>query len=228
MLPRFVGNLGLADVVTATNAALGFVAVAAATVDPALAARVILLAAVADGLDGVIARVRGGTPMGEFLDSLADVASFSVAPAALVWALGRGWAGDDHVLLAVAVALPALFVTAGVVRLALYTALDVGADHTEGVQTTLAGTILAAAVLAGATPTVALAATAAFVYLMVSRVPYPDLLVRDALVMGFVQMGAVLLPNVLDGVFPKALLVAALAYLVLAPLFYWRNGNGDE
>ena len=55
MQPRFVGRLGVADAVTATNAALGFLATAAAVVDPGLAARLVLLAAIADGLDGVVA-----------------------------------------------------------------------------------------------------------------------------------------------------------------------------
>lgn len=218
--PRFVGNFGLADAVTAANAALGFAAVAAAAVDPYLAARVVLLAAVADGLDGVIAQVRGGTPLGEFLDSLADVVSFCVAPAAVVFALAAD--GQSHpVGLAVAVGVPALFVVAGVVRLALYTAFDVGEDSTEGVQTTLAATILAAGVLAGLPPVAVLGATAVFVYLMVSRVEYPDLLPRDAVLMGVVQMAAILLPALVDAVFPKALLAAALGYLLLAPWFYW-------
>jgi CDP-diacylglycerol--serine O-phosphatidyltransferase len=222
MLPRFVGDLGLADAVTAANAALGFAAVVAATVDPVLAARLVLLAAIADGLDGVIAEWRGGTRVGEYLDSLADVVSFCVAPAALVVGLvGPAWGEVDAGLVA-AVGVPALFVTAGVVRLALYTAFDVKAAYTEGVQTTLAATILAAAVLAGAGATLALAATGVFAFLMVSTVEYPDLFARDALAMGVVQAGAVLAPAAFDAFLPKLLLVAALAYLLLAPRYYWR------
>ena len=50
MRPRFVGRLGPADVVTAGNAALGFVAAVLTAVDVHLAAKVILLAAMADRL----------------------------------------------------------------------------------------------------------------------------------------------------------------------------------
>jgi CDP-diacylglycerol--serine O-phosphatidyltransferase len=222
MLPRFVGDLGLADAVTAANAAVGFVATAVAFADPMLAARLVLLAAIADGLDGVIARRRGGTPVGEYLDSLADVVSFCVAPALLVVALMRPGFGSPDSMLAAVVGVPALFVVAGVVRLALYTAYDVTEAETEGVQTTLAATILAAAVLAGVPPTAVFAATAVFVYLMVSAVTYPDLLARDALFMGVVQAGAVLAPTAANAAFPKALLVAAMGYLVLSPIAYWR------
>lgn len=230
MQPRFVGRMSAADAVTVANAALGFAAGAAAAVNPGLSARLILLAAIADGLDGVLARAYGSTQMGEFLDSLADVASFSVAPALLVFAVARlRWGPFDAPTLAVAAAvgLPALFVAVGVVRLGLYTAYDLGADTTEGVQTTLASTILAAAYLGGITDaTVLLGATAAFLYLMVAPVEYPELYARDALVLGFVQILAVVFPGVLDGVFPRALLVAALAYMILGPRFYWRETEG--
>ncbi|MFC7045507.1 protein sorting system archaetidylserine synthase [Halobacteriaceae archaeon GCM10025711] len=226
MRPRFVGRLGLADAVTATNAALGFVAVAAVAVDPTLTARLILLAAIADGLDGIIAKWRGGTPIGPHLDSLADVASFGIAPAMLVFVgLDDPWTAGDPLYLAAALVVPALFVTMGVVRLAFYTAYDKNDDHTQGVTTTLAATILAASVLSGVSGAVLLGATLGFSYLMVATVTYPDLYPRDAFVMGAIQALAVLVPDAFGGLFPKALLAWALAYLVLAPWFYWRSAD---
>jgi len=87
MQPRFVGRLGAADAVTVANAALGFLATAAALIDVTLAARLILVGAITDALDGIVARRRGSTPAGVYLDSLADVASFGVAPAVLVVAV---------------------------------------------------------------------------------------------------------------------------------------------
>jgi CDP-diacylglycerol--serine O-phosphatidyltransferase len=224
MEPRFVGRLGAADVVTAANAALGFAAAAAASLSPALAARLVLLAAIADGLDGVLARRFGGTDAGEHLDSLADVASFAVAPAVLVFAVGRAQWGLADPRIAAAVLLPALFVAIAVVRLAIYTVEDAGNHSTEGVQSTLAATLLAGGYLAGIVePAFLLGAVGLLCYLMVAPVTYPDLYPRDALVLGGLQALAVLFPEAVKGVFPRALLVAALAYLVLAPRFYWRE-----
>ncbi|WP_232701531.1 protein sorting system archaetidylserine synthase [Halobacterium wangiae] len=223
MHPRFVGRLGVADAVTSANAALGFVAVVAATVDVELAARLVLLAAIADGLDGLLARRYGSTPAGEHLDSLADVASFGVAPAFIVAArVGDTWGfAAPRALLAVGIC--ALFVAAGVVRLGMYTAYDTGNAHTEGVPTTLAATLLAAGVLAGVSdPLVVVAATGVLTVLMVTTITYPDLYPRDALAMGVVQAAALLAPLALSRSFPRALLAWALAYLLLAPRFYWR------
>jgi CDP-diacylglycerol--serine O-phosphatidyltransferase len=235
--PRFVGRLGLADAITVANAALGFVAAAVATVNPTIAARLILLAAIADGLDGVVARKRGGTPAGEYLDSLADVASFAVAPAVFVFALARrefvagGALADASVLLALGV--PAAFVAMAVVRLGLYTAYDLGDSYTEGVQTTLAATVLATLHLAGIAGIVGvsegvllLAVAGISVYLMVAPVTYPELFARDALLLGGLQALALLFPAFAGRVFPRALLLFALAYLLLAPRFYWRSPRG--
>ena len=233
MQPRFVGQLSFADAVTVSNAALGFVAVVVAPVDAHLAARLVLLAAVADGLDGVVARRYGGSPAGEYLDSLADVASFAVAPAVVVVAVVReAWSlsiGTPNARTALAVGLPALFVAMAVTRLGMYTAYDTATWYTEGAPSTLAATVLASAVLAGTTnPQVLLAGTAAFVYLMVSTVQYPDLLARDALLMGVVHSLAVLFPRALGMTFPYALLTLGLAYLTLSPRFYWRDGGAGE
>jgi CDP-diacylglycerol--serine O-phosphatidyltransferase len=228
MVPRFVGRLGPADAVTTANAALGFLAVVVAFADLALAARLVLLAAIADGLDGVLARRYGGSEAGPYLDSLADVASFGVAPAVVVYAaVDAAWpaaVGTLSVRGLATTALPALFVAAAVVRLALYTAYDADDAATEGVQSTLAATIIGAAVLAGVgRPVVLLSVTAAFVYLMLAPVEYPDLLARDALLMGVVHALAVLAPTYAGRSFPFALLTLGLAYLLFSPFFYWRE-----
>lgn len=226
MQPRFLERLGLADLVTVANAALGFVAVALAVVDPGLAARLVLLAAIADGLDGVVARIRGGTAVGPYLDSLADVASFGVAPATLVYvvAIEGGVPGNASPLFVAAVAVPAIYVSLAVVRLGFYTLHDKAAPVTEGVQTTLAATLLAAGYLAGITdPLMLLGATALFSYLMAAPIAYPDLYARDASILGGLQLLAVLFPTAASRVFPRTLLLFAVAYLVLAPFFYWRD-----
>jgi CDP-diacylglycerol--serine O-phosphatidyltransferase len=152
MRPRFVGRLGPADFVTVANAVLGFVAVFVAPGDPRLAARLVLLAAIADGLDGVVARHVRSTPVGKHLDSLADVVSFGVAPALIVTAYATGTrtipSMGSSPRLALVVGVPGLFVGMVVVRLGLYAAYDADDHYTEGVPSTLAATLIAAAVLA--------------------------------------------------------------------------------
>jgi CDP-diacylglycerol--serine O-phosphatidyltransferase len=116
-----IRDFHLADFFTLANAACGmasvFLSMAAMAGDSAprlLAAAAMLPAAFAfDVFDGRIARWRQQhSALGRELDSLADVISFGVAPAALGYAAGlRG--GWDVVLLA-------YFVCCGVSRLARY------------------------------------------------------------------------------------------------------------
>ena len=120
--------------------------------------------------------------------------------------------------------IPALFVAMAVVRLGFYMLEDRDSEATEGVQTTLAATILAVAYLAGlADPLVLLAGTAVFSYLMIAAISYPELYARDALLLGGLQALAVLFPTAVNRVFPRSLLVFAVAYLVLSPFVYWRD-----
>jgi CDP-diacylglycerol--serine O-phosphatidyltransferase len=226
MQPRFVGRLSVADAVTISNAALGFLAAVAATRDPTLAARLILLGAVADGLDGVLARKLGSSAAGPYLDSLADVASFGVAPALTVALVATdAWSFRvAPVRFALALLLPAAFVALAVTRLGLYTAYDSDAEETKGAPTTLASTILAAGILAGfVTPLVLVGLAGLLGGLMVTTVTYPDLHPQDALVMGVVQVLAIAFTGRWGEVFAFAILFLALAYLILGPRFYWRD-----
>lgn len=222
---RFFEGLTPADVVSLANAVIGFLAVIVAFDDPELAARLILLAAVADGVDGVLARHFGSSEIGGYLDSLADVSSFSLAPAVLVFAYASelrfpGVQEPAHTI--VVVAIPASYLTFAVLRLGVYSAHDTHDTATIGAPTTLAASILAAAMLtAHATPQVMVIGCAILASLMVSPITYPDLLARDAILMGGIHVFAVLIPTFFGRVFPYALLTLALAYLIFAPRFYW-------
>jgi CDP-diacylglycerol--serine O-phosphatidyltransferase len=104
MIRRF----GLADVFTLGNGACGVVAIFEAMKFRAtgdndhilLAAALIPLAFVFDVLDGRIARMRHtASALGRELDSLADVISFGVAPAAIAFAAGIDTALDQVILI---------------------------------------------------------------------------------------------------------------------------------
>ena len=109
-----------------------------------LAASLIIVAAILDGLDGRIARLMGGTSeFGGEYDSLADVVSFGLAPAFLahVWGLmplrRYGWV------------LAFLFLVCGAVRLARFNIQHGASDRRwfVGLPIPMAATALAGCVL---------------------------------------------------------------------------------
>jgi CDP-diacylglycerol--serine O-phosphatidyltransferase len=144
----------LADVLTLGNAACGTASVFSAMSFLQsgsrgffyLAALLCPIALVFDALDGRVARFRHQhSILGRELDSLADVISFGVAPAALGFAAGLQGALDVAVLL--------YFVACGVSRLARFNvtaeALSAGGEKVKYFEgTPIPSSVLLAAVLA--------------------------------------------------------------------------------
>jgi CDP-diacylglycerol--serine O-phosphatidyltransferase len=146
----------LADAFTLGNAACGVAAVLMAmryglsrdVGDLLVAAALAPAALVFDVLDGRVARWRGtASALGRELDSLADVISFGVAPAALAFACGMTGLWDAALLV--------YFVCCGVSRLARYNvtaeSLSAGSDKVKYFEgTPIPTSVVLTAVLAWA------------------------------------------------------------------------------
>lgn len=134
-----------------------------------LALRLILLAAIADGIDGPIARrLNGSGAMGKQLDSLSDIVSFGAAPAFL---FSTHYASaPDAARFGVALA----FVATGAYRLARFNAQPTN-DVFLGLPITVAGALLAVTVAGPFSLGVVEASLIAMVLavLMVGRHPFP-------------------------------------------------------
>jgi archaetidylserine synthase len=167
----------LPDLVTLLNALLGFTAVLMVVQSPSNAYHasiLIVLAVIADGLDGAIARSMEYGVLGENLDSLADVISFGLAPAVIAYAI---LAPQYHNLVCV---VGGAFLACGILRLARFNAIS-AMDGFVGLPITTSGLSVALYVLVfynvgwqffshGL-----LAAMSILAILMISRVYYPKI-----------------------------------------------------
>lgn len=125
-----------ADIITLINALLGFASIIMTVreqFDSAL--MLILIAVIADGADGAVARYSGFGVLGANLDSLADVIAFGAAPAllAFVFLAGTGYA---------AWVFSGLFLACGILRLARFNVAG-KKDGFEGIPITAGGLIVA-------------------------------------------------------------------------------------
>ena len=168
----------LPDLFTLLNVVFGFLALLAAGgawggIYPQYAVVFILLAAMADGLDGFLARKVGGSPLGANLDSLADLISFGTAPVFLaisafhlpphIWPVGI------------------FFLLCGTLRLARFNVVSGKSDSFfEGLPIPAAGIALSASVLLGR-PTLTIVLMLFLALLMTSSISYPK--IRDLRVM---------------------------------------------
>ena len=109
--------ISIADIASLANALSGLGAILAVlTGNTILSAQLLLLAVVFDSVDGILARKFNEGPMhalfGETIDSLADIVSFGVAPAIVIYSL---------------ILIPVfLLVACGILRLTRYNTLLAG------------------------------------------------------------------------------------------------------
>jgi len=219
--------------VTLINAVVGFVAGVVAFTDPRLAARLVLLAAIVDALDGIIARSAGNSDVGPLLDSITDIVSFGTTPGLFVYGIVRleyGGLGDlSPLVLAVALLVPAGFAAFSILRTAFYEGVRrrgrgppryperAGRSHPRG-GVPLGSRSGSCAPQGDRRP---------------SRSSWshqsgiPNSQSGDAFALGVIQALAIIVPSVFQGIFPIALLVAAMAYLTLGPFYYWGPSNGS-
>ena len=215
----------LPDLFTLLNVVFGFLAILAAGRAwggniPQYAVVFILLAAMADGLDGFLARKVGGSPLGANLDSLADLISFGTAPVFLaistfhlpphIWPVGI------------------FFLLCGTLRLARFNVVSGKSDSFfEGLPIPAAGIALSASVLLGR-PTLTIVLMLFLALLMVSSISYPK--IRDLRVMTilggiFLVVGLFLFRQ--DDILYATLVVIALITLYLtSPVVISRLRKG--
>jgi CDP-diacylglycerol--serine O-phosphatidyltransferase len=174
----------LPQAITLTGVYFGFLAICWAQTDPYRACVCIVMAAVCDMIDGRVARMTGTqSDFGAQLDSLADIVSFGIAPAFLMykWALSEVGEG----VISIGGTLAFLFVGCGAIRLARFNTQageeNAPSNHFEGLPIPVAALWLTCLVMTAHEQSLELferweLITAVLIgvsLLMVSRFPFP-------------------------------------------------------
>lgn len=127
MQKSMINLLSLADVISITNAIFGILAIlfllpigTNEEFQIRASFSFILLAMLADGLDGIIARKIGKSDIGEYLESMADMTSLVIAPSVFIYFIYTNLIGDyfyRYIYLLIALVL---FLSFGIIRLASF------------------------------------------------------------------------------------------------------------
>ncbi len=156
-----------ADILTFLNISLGFAAMIFILKDNVdMAARLILMAIVADGFDGYFARKsKTESEFGMNFDSLSDCISFGVAPALLLYSYLPSWW---------VIFVSVLYTSAGVLRLARYNVSFREMEEGTFIGMPIPiGALLMVLAVAGDLPEVLLLGAALFIsYLMVCSINF--------------------------------------------------------
>lgn len=125
MQKSMIRLLSYADLLSILNALLGFLAILILFVDSVeirihISLSLILIGLVIDGLDGMVARKFGGGKLGDYLESMADMTTLSIAPAVFVFYVYFDVINGDiyrYVYLLLALAI---FLSFAIIRLASF------------------------------------------------------------------------------------------------------------
>ncbi|MGN7457616.1 CDP-diacylglycerol--serine O-phosphatidyltransferase [Paenibacillus pasadenensis] len=233
----------LPSLFTIGNLFLGIVSIILVFNDkPEMAAMMVIIAMLLDGVDGRVARALGVTSeFGKELDSLSDVISFGVAPAFIMYVVAFQELNSD----AASWIVTAIFPICGALRLARFNVVsNVAPGYFIGLPIPAAGGILATLALFhnDIQPWVLMASTLGLALLMVSTVKYPNFkkigLPKSAIwsipvVVGIAVVLGIAFPDQLSKIIFVPLLLYALYGLkknvnVQGRLRRRRRAQGDE
>ena len=156
----------LPDLITILNILFGFTAILLVLNNGVGSAIVLILAAaLADGMDGAVARRVEFGVFGEHLDSFADAISFGIAPAVIYYAV----ASSDHH--AIVCAFSAAYLICGILRLVRFGILD--DPEFRGLPITAAGTFAVLLLYLVDSPYLVTGVFAILSVLMISNIRYP-------------------------------------------------------
>lgn len=171
MRSKMISN-NIPNIITIINLTSGIISlILTITENYTGAAAFILLSTILDNIDGKLARkLKVVSDFGKELDSLADLVSFGVAPALLVYSVvlaSAGWLG-----LIVAIA----FVICGALRLARFNSTEFSGKY-EGLPITAAGGLVAliVLVLGDLHVFIIMILVAVLSYSMISKIPVPKI-----------------------------------------------------
>jgi archaetidylserine synthase len=210
--------LSFADVITITNAVLGFLALLCILSNQfQFAAAFILIGLLADGLDGIVARRVGNGQMGEFLETVADSISLSIAPLLLLYKVNYDAIATQLSLHFVVGFVIVFSFVCSMLRLGSFSALK-EKRFFVGLPTSANAIFLVMSSFLNVDIRFVLPFVVLFALLMISPVRFPKHgLKSDVLATGFI-VGTILLNFLYNDIAPLLLLVGLMLYMVVGPL----------
>lgn len=224
-----------ADIISLLNASFGFLAVMVLCLDEVssvdfrlhVSFSLILLALLADGLDGIIARKRGKGALGEYLEAMADMISMGIAPAVFIYTRYQDVIGENWGFIVTFIIVLLFFLLLGVMRLASF--------HVMKQQEVFIGLPASAATIIVLTVSylkieVLYVIISLFVVavLMVSHVSFPKLKAKLNAIAAVIIFLTMIYGNQYNGTFLYFLLTAILIYVIGGPLFLIKKGKNKR
>jgi CDP-diacylglycerol--serine O-phosphatidyltransferase len=215
--------LSIADCVSLTNAIFGFLSITMVFIgEIRVAFSFILLAVLADGLDGIIARKTRESKIGEYLESMADMTSLGIAPAVFIYTVYYEFVSCciyKHIYLIIALIV---FLSLSIVRLASFHIMK---DKKFFVGLPASSSMILLLVMAYfeikfyyILPVIIIISLA-----MVSIIRFPKPGIKINIIAGVLIILTIIMEKSFHGVAPILLFIAVCIYVITGPFYLLMN-----
>ena len=223
MSKSMIKLLSIADYITILNVIFGFLSLTMIFIgEIQIAFSLILLAVLADGLDGVVARKTKTKSLGEYFDSIADMVSFGIAPAFFVFSIYYSNCTcffNKNVLIFFVLII---YVSVSIIRLAAFPMMK-NKSYFIGLPVPSSSIILI--VLAYLEVELRVILTAVFIIsvLMISNIKFPKLDLKFNIIACLLILLTLVFDKEFEGTAPLVLLIAIAFYVAFGPIYLWVN-----
>ena len=219
--------LSVADVITIMNAVLGFLAILLIFSNQfQLAAAFILLGLLADGLDGIVARRIGNGQMGEFLETIADTISLSIAPLYLLYKIHYDVILSSFSLHVVLVAVFLFSLICSMLRLSSFSALKEKRIFV-GLPTSANGIFIVFCAFLNVDLWYIVPFIMLFAWLMISPIRFPKHGLKSDIVATAFILGTIVLNFIYSDIAPYLLIFGLSLYVIVGPLYLYKKRNSQ-
>jgi len=211
--------LSIADIITIINAVLGFLALLMVFSNYLqIAASLILLGLLTDGLDGVVARHTKKSRIGEYLEAIADMVSLSIAPLALLYNIYYDAVFSQlylHLLFSIVLIFSFI---CSVIRLSSFSLLK-QKQFFLGLPTSASAIFLVSASFLKPDALYILPVIIILSLAMISSILFPKPGLKMNLVTAVLIVATIFLHNMYYNIVPLLLLVGLISYIIFGPLY---------
>lgn len=225
MQKSMINLLSFADVVSLTNSILGFLSIVMIFLgETYLAFSFILLAILADGLDGAVARKTKHSDLGEYMEAMADMISLGIAPSVFVYNnyLKNIMISESIYWHSLLVIVLIVFLSFSIIRLASF--------HIKREETFFIGLPASASTIIIIILTyfnIEFNYIFAVIFLtslaMISNVRFPKPTIKINAIATIFIIFTIIIGKNFEGIFPKFLLLLIILYTLAGPIYLLKR-----
>ncbi len=223
MQKSMIKLLSLADIVSLTNAGFGFLAIIMASLGEMwFSFSFILIALLADGLDGIVARKTGHSELGNHMEAMADMLSLGIAPSVFVYAIYNDAVLRFNYYNIYLLITLIIFLSLSIIRLASFSIMK-DKKFFVGLPASISTIIIIILALFEIELVYILTIIIFISFAMISNIHFPKPGLKIDVIAGILIILTLIFGKEYHGIVPLVLITTFVTYAILGPLYLLKS-----